>query len=147
MSSIWRARRQGKLSNTMEHEGETLYSTAPLQCVQVKGEDRLLIVTCHYSMERGRKGAFPDFKVIPESVAFHLLESDAGIKSVSAEVFFDPFFRLVDASRNDEARDAVIGYDTLGQMLFVVHIEVEDESIRIISARKATLQERNDYDS
>lgn len=28
----------------------------------------------------------------------------------AAEVFFDPFLRVVDASRNDEARDAVIGY-------------------------------------
>lgn len=25
----------------------------------------------------------------------------------AAEVFFDPFFRLVDAGRNDEAREAV----------------------------------------
>lgn len=65
----------------------------------------------------------------------------------AAEVFFDPFFRLVDATRNDEARDAVIGFDTLGRVLFVVHIEVEGEYIRIISARKATPQERNDYDS
>jgi hypothetical protein len=65
----------------------------------------------------------------------------------AAEVFFDPFFRLVDATRNDEARDAVIGFDTLGRLLFVVHIEVEDEYIRIISARKATPQERKEYDS
>jgi uncharacterized DUF497 family protein len=53
----------------------------------------------------------------------------------------------VDASRDDEAREAVIGYDTLGQLLFVVHIEVEEEYIRIISARKATPQERHTYDS
>lgn len=65
----------------------------------------------------------------------------------AAEVFFDPFFRIVDASRNDEARDAAIGYDTQGRLLFVVHIEFEDEHIRIISTRKATPQERNDYDS
>jgi uncharacterized protein len=65
----------------------------------------------------------------------------------AAGVFFDPFFRLVDASRNEEARDAVIGFDTLGRLLFVVHIEIEDDYIRIISARKATPQERNDYDS
>jgi len=64
-----------------------------------------------------------------------------------AEVFFDPFFRLVDASRNEEARDAVIGFDTLGRMLFVVHIEIEGEYIRIISARKATPEERKEYDS
>jgi len=65
----------------------------------------------------------------------------------AAEVFFDPFFRLIDASRNEEARDAVIGFDTLRRMLFVVHIEIGDEYIRIISARKATLQERKEYDS
>jgi uncharacterized protein len=64
-----------------------------------------------------------------------------------AEVFFDPLFRLVDASRNMESRDAIIGYDGKGRLLFVVHIEFETEFIRIISARKATQQERNDYDS
>lgn len=65
----------------------------------------------------------------------------------AAEVFFDPFFRLVDASRNDEARDAVIGYDTAGRLLFVVHVEFEGDYIRIISARKATPKERKDHDS
>lgn len=65
----------------------------------------------------------------------------------AAEAFFDPFFRLVDATRNDEARDAIIGFDALGRLLFVVHIEVEGEYIRIISARQATSQERKDYDS
>jgi len=65
----------------------------------------------------------------------------------AAEVFFDPFFRLVDASRNDEARDAAIGYDTLGRLLYVVNIAFEDDTIRLISARKATAQERNDHNS
>jgi uncharacterized DUF497 family protein len=37
----------------------------------------------------------------------------------AAEVFFDPFFQIVDASRNDEARDAAIGYDAQGRLLFV----------------------------
>jgi uncharacterized DUF497 family protein len=64
-----------------------------------------------------------------------------------AEAFFDPFFRLVDASRNDEARDAVIGYDAMGRLLFVVHIEFEGECIRLISARRATQEERETYDS
>jgi uncharacterized DUF497 family protein len=55
---------------------------------------------------------------------------------------------LVNASRNDEDedRDAVIGYDRVRRSLFVVHIEIEGEYIRIISARKATTSERNDYD-
>ncbi len=60
--------------------------------------------------------------------------------------FFDPFFKLVDAERQQEARDAVIGYDESGRLLFVVHIEIEGEIIRLISARKATAKERNIYD-
>ncbi len=65
----------------------------------------------------------------------------------AAEAFFDPFLILVDAGRNDEARDAVIGLDTRWNLLYVVHIEQEERSIRIISARKATRQERADYES
>ncbi|MDD2661391.1 MAG: BrnT family toxin [Methylococcales bacterium] len=61
-------------------------------------------------------------------------------------ISFDPFLKLVDAGRNHESRDAVIGYDEKGRLLFVVHIEVEGEFIRLISARKATLTELNDYD-
>jgi uncharacterized DUF497 family protein len=53
----------------------------------------------------------------------------------------------VDASRNDEARDAVIGYDAFGRLLFVVHIEYGGEYIRLISARKAVSEERKDYDA
>jgi uncharacterized DUF497 family protein len=64
----------------------------------------------------------------------------------ATEAFFDPFFKVVDAGRNQEARDAVIGYDESGRLLFVVHIEVEGDAIRLISARKATITERNDYD-
>lgn len=45
-------------------------------------------------------------------------------------MFFDPFLRLVDASRNDEARDAVIGYDAQSRLLFVVHVVFEDDAIR-----------------
>ena len=64
----------------------------------------------------------------------------------AAQVFFDPLLHLMDASRNDEARDAVIGLDKQSHLLFVVHIEVHGEFIRIISARKATFQERKDHD-
>lgn len=60
----------------------------------------------------------------------------------AATAFFDPLLRLVDAGRHDEARDAVIGYDATGRLLFVVHIEWEGEVIRLISARPATVAER-----
>jgi uncharacterized protein len=65
----------------------------------------------------------------------------------AAEAFFDPFLILVDASRNDELRDAVIGLDTRYGLLYVVHIEQDCDSIRIISARRATRQERRAYES
>lgn len=65
----------------------------------------------------------------------------------AAEAFFDPFLRVTQADRDDESRDAVIGYDTSGHLLFVVHVVFEDEHIRIISARKATPEERKSYDS
>jgi len=55
----------------------------------------------------------------------------------AATVFADPFFVLTDASRHNEAREAVIGFDQTGCLLFVVHIEVEHAFIRIISARRA----------
>jgi uncharacterized protein len=63
----------------------------------------------------------------------------------AAEAFFDVDFRLTDATRTDEARDALIGRNHAGQLLFVVHIEIDGEAIRIISARHATSQERLFY--
>jgi len=65
----------------------------------------------------------------------------------AAETFFDPFLILVDASRNDEARDAVIGLDSRYNLLYVVHIEQTGDRIRIISARKATRQEGIEYEN
>jgi uncharacterized DUF497 family protein len=53
----------------------------------------------------------------------------------------------VDASRANEERQAVIGFDAYARILFVVHMEVGDEAIRIISARRATREEREHYDS
>lgn len=64
----------------------------------------------------------------------------------AAWVFFDPFMRLVDASRNDEARDAAMGFDELGRLLFVVHIELDGSTMRIISARQATNEERREHE-
>jgi len=64
----------------------------------------------------------------------------------AATVFFDPFFKVVDASRHEEARDAIIGYDSSSCLLFVVHIQRDGDAIRIISARKATNEERKYHD-
>ena len=63
----------------------------------------------------------------------------------AAWVLLDPLFVVVDASRHDESRDAAIGCDAHGRLLFVVHVEDGGEAIRIISARKATHQEEYHY--
>ncbi len=63
----------------------------------------------------------------------------------AATVFEDPMFVLVDASRNNESRDAVIGFDAIGRLLYVVHIEFEESFIRIISARRAEPHEEDNY--
>lgn len=65
----------------------------------------------------------------------------------AAEAFFDPFLIVVDASCNDEARDAIIGFDKKWSLLYVVYMEREVGVMRIISARKATRQEREDYEN
>jgi uncharacterized protein len=63
----------------------------------------------------------------------------------TATVFSDPLFILVDASRNDEAGDAAIGFDSTGRLLYVVHIEVGVSYVRIISARRAEPEEERRY--
>ena len=61
-------------------------------------------------------------------------------------VFDDPLFILRDVSRNDEHRDVVIGFSSTGRLLTVVHVEFEGESIRIISAWRASSAEEAIYD-
>jgi uncharacterized protein len=63
----------------------------------------------------------------------------------AATVFFDPFAKVAEATDNAEQRDAVIGFDLAARLLFVVHIQQQDDSIRIISARRATRDEENFY--
>jgi uncharacterized protein len=64
----------------------------------------------------------------------------------AATVFSDPVFKLQDASRNDEGREAAIGFSARGRLLMVVHVEVGADNIRIISARRATVAEELFYD-
>ena len=61
-------------------------------------------------------------------------------------VFDDPLFKLQDASRNDEGRDAAIGFSATGRLLTVVHIEADGDHVRLISARRASASEEFLYD-
>ena len=65
----------------------------------------------------------------------------------AAAAFFDPFLNIIDASGRDETRNAMIGRDDIGRLLFVVHLLVEDDGIRLISARKATREQRLFYEN
>ena len=62
-----------------------------------------------------------------------------------AEVFFDAVGVFDDASVCGERRDSVIGFSLSARVLLVVFIE-RGERTRIISARRATAQERDDYE-
>ena len=67
----------------------------------------------------------------------------------AVEAFFDPFLRVIDNAglADGEARDVLLGMDENWSLLFVVHIAVEGEQFRIISARPATAHERKTYES
>jgi len=63
----------------------------------------------------------------------------------ACEVLFDPFRQGGGASENFEERQFVIGFSLRRQMLFVVYTE-RSVRTRIISARKATNEERKIYE-
>ncbi len=97
-----------------------------------------------------------DIKYIHNEISF-IWDKDKAQKNINkhdgisfeqaTEAFFDPFLKVVDASRNNETRDAVIGIDKNWNVLYVVHIQIIDDEIVIISARKATKKERKDYEN
>ena len=63
----------------------------------------------------------------------------------AATAFFDPLFVVVDASRIHEARQAIIGFDSRSRLLFVVHVTLDADELRLISARRATYSEECRY--
>jgi uncharacterized protein len=70
-----------------------------------------------------------------------------GVTFVRArEAFLDAFASYEDASAEGEARWSCLGRDFSLQLLFVVHAERYERTIRIISARKASSQERKEYE-
>jgi uncharacterized DUF497 family protein len=77
----------------------------------------------------------------------HLNFSNHGIRFEQAcEVFLDPLLKFLDATADDEAREAVLGLAEDWTLLFVVHVVREPGVIRIISARHATSAERSTYE-
>jgi hypothetical protein len=64
----------------------------------------------------------------------------------ASQIFFDPLVKLVDASPEDDVRDAALGLTEDWTLLFVVHVIRESNVIRLISARQATRAERRLYE-
>ena len=73
---------------------------------------------------------------------------DHGVSFETArEVFFDMNGLLGDASNStSESRLSYLGLTFSGRLLFVVHVEREGDTIRVISARHAERREWRDYE-
>lgn len=54
---------------------DALYTVNPLSCMQVRGQNRLLIATCNYALPENRTTSPPAFEIAPESITFHLVEA------------------------------------------------------------------------
>jgi uncharacterized DUF497 family protein len=65
----------------------------------------------------------------------------------ACEAFFDPFLRVVDTGVVEgEPREAIIGITVNWHLLYVVYV-LEEDIVRLISARTATKAERKLYEN
>ena len=64
----------------------------------------------------------------------------------AATVFNSPLAKSYPDSHEAEDRMLLVGYSSERRLLLVVYLERAEESVRIISARKATANERRDYE-
>ncbi|MEY4617589.1 MAG: hypothetical protein RJB66_2549 [Pseudomonadota bacterium] len=66
----------------------------------------------------------------------------------ASSCFYDPMHILINDpdSAADEDRLILIGASSKSQILVVVHVDISGDTIRIISARKATKAERKQYE-
>ena len=67
-------------------------------------------------------------------------EAETVFGDSSAKMFFD------DEHSIDEMREFIVGYSELNRLLVVYFTERSDKRLRIISARKPTKIEREDYE-
>jgi uncharacterized DUF497 family protein len=61
-------------------------------------------------------------------------------------VFYDPMAITIEDRDHNEQRFVVIGTDWFGRVLVVCYTWRDDATIRVISARKAELHERKQYE-
>lgn len=63
----------------------------------------------------------------------------------AATIFADPLALAIDDAL-DPGRMLLLGLSMRARVLVVVHVEIDDATIRIISARRATSHERRRYE-
>ncbi len=64
----------------------------------------------------------------------------------ASTVFLDPLSQEATEWVKQEERTVMVGMSALARTLLVVYVELDGETARIISARKATKKEREDYE-
>lgn len=82
----------------------------------------------------------------PRKAASNLRRHDVSFDE-ALTVFTDPLARIFDDENQpaDERREIIVGHSVQGGLLVICFTERED-GIRILSARKATRNERKDYE-
>jgi len=72
------------------------------------------------------------------------------ISFVEAEtVFGDPLAKIFDDKEHsfEENREIIVGHSTQNRLLIISFTERENDTVRIVSARSTTPQERKDYEN
>jgi uncharacterized protein len=66
----------------------------------------------------------------------------------AASVFADPLARIFDDPDHsaEESREIIIGRSATGKLLLVCFSEALEDQVRIVSARRATKREQQDYE-
>jgi uncharacterized protein len=66
----------------------------------------------------------------------------------AASVFADPLARIFDDPDHsaEESREIIIGHSATGKLLLVCFSEALEDQVRIISTRRATKREQQDYE-
>ena len=87
------------------------------------------------------------FQWDPEKAKSNLRKHEVSFEE-AVTVFKDPLALIFDDMGHSETehREIIIGFSKLSKLLLVCFVERQEDVVRIISARKATRQEREDYE-
>src|ERR1700759_4761183 len=88
---------------------------------------------------------FMPFVWDPAKAAANLQKHRVSFEEAST-VFADPYVDLDEDTARGERRFIAIGYSNRNRVLFVVACELDGDTVRIISARRATPYERSLYE-